>query len=366
MRAAVLFDGTGQLEIVDIEHDDPIDREIVVATGTVGLCHSDYHVIDGTLTRPRPMVPGHEAAGVVIAVGPAVRSVSVGDHVVTCLVMGCRECEACVAGVPTQCTRPAATKRPSGSRPRLTYNGAPVGVMSNIGGLTERMLIDERAVVVVPSSLSFTLAPLFGCAVVTGLGTVFNVANVQAGETVAVIGCGGVGLNVIQGARIAGASRIIAVDRNPQQFDLARQLGATDTVDASQSDPVAAVRDLTNGGVDHAVEVVGRESTVQQAFDMAAPGRRAYLVGIFPDTGTVTLPTTAFRRGKSMVGVFMGDTNPVVDIPRYVELLGQSKLDVASMVSRVLPLDQVNEGFAAMVRGEGARTIIQFQSEDAS
>jgi S-(hydroxymethyl)glutathione dehydrogenase / alcohol dehydrogenase len=360
MRAAVLFDGTDQLEIVDVEHDDPRGREILVHTHAVGLCHSDYHVMDGTLDRPRPMIPGHEAAGVVLAVGPKVTSLSVGDHVVTCLVMGCRECPSCEAGVPTQCTQPAATKRPPGEPPRLTMNGKPIGVMSNIGGLAERILLDERAVVVVPKDLNFTLAPLFGCAVVTGLGSVLNVANVQRGETVAVIGCGGVGLNVIQGARIAGASRVIAVDRNPDKFDLARRLGATDTIDASAGDAVVALQALVGAGVHHAFEVVGREATVQQALDMAAPGHTAYLLGIFPDTGTVTLPTTAFRRGKSMVGVFMGSTQPLIDIPRYIDMLTARQLDVESMVSSVLTLDQVNDGFAAMARADGARTVIRF------
>jgi S-(hydroxymethyl)glutathione dehydrogenase / alcohol dehydrogenase len=360
MRAAVLFEGTDQLEICDVEHDDPIGREILVETRSVGLCHSDYHVMDGTLTRPRPMIPGHEAAGVVLAVGPDVNSVSVGDHVVTCLVMGCRECVACSAGIPTQCLQPTATKRAKGEPPRLTLDGKPLGVMSNIGGLAERILLDERAVVVIPSTLDFTLAPLFGCAVVTGLGSVLNVANVQAGETVAVIGCGGVGLNVIQGARIAGASRVIAVDRNPDKFELARKLGATDTIDASAGDAVAALQELVGVGVHHAFEVVGREATVQQAFDMAAPGHNAYLVGIFPDNGTVTLPTTAFRRGKSMVGVFMGSTQPLIDIPRYIDMLVARDLDLESMVSSVLTLDQVNDGFAAMARADGARTVIRF------
>ena len=360
MRAAVLFEGTDQLEIVDVEHDEPRGREILVKTEAVGLCHSDYHVMDGTLVRSRPMIPGHEAAGVVIAVGPDVTSVSVGDHVVTCLVMGCRDCPACSAGMPTQCSQPTATKRAAGLPPRLTVSGKPVGVMSNIGALAERMVLDERAVVVVPSSLSLTLAPLFGCAVVTGLGAVMNIAHVQPGESVAVVGCGGIGLNVIQGARIAGAGRIIAVDRNPAKFELARQLGATDTIDASAGDPVVALRDLVGAGVHHAFEVVGQEATVQQALDMAAPGANAYLVGIFGDDATVTLPATAFRRGKSMVGVFMGATEPLVDIPRYVDLLTSHELDLASMVSNVITLDQVNEGFTAMLRADGARTVVRF------
>ena len=360
MRAAVLFDGTDRLEVVEVEHDDPRDREILVATEAVGLCHSDYHVIDGTLVRPKPMIPGHEAAGVVIALGPKVTSVQVGDHIVTCLVMGCRECERCLAGEPTRCLRPEATKRAVDTPPRLHIKGQRVGQMSNIGGLAERILLDERAVVVVPKSLPFLLAPLFGCAVVTGLGSVLNIAHVTPGQTVAVIGCGGVGLNVIQGARIAGAGRIIAIDRNPDKFSLATHLGATDTIDASAHDAVAALRALVGAGVDHAFEVVGRQDTVQQALDMAAPGRAAYLMGIFGDDAEITFPITSFRRGKSMVGVFMGDTQPTVDIPRYVDMMHDGHLDIESMISNVLTLDQVNEGFDAMARADGARTVIRF------
>jgi S-(hydroxymethyl)glutathione dehydrogenase / alcohol dehydrogenase len=360
MRAAVLFEGTTRLEIVDVGHDDPQGREVLIATEAVGLCHSDYHYIDGTLNRPRPVILGHEAAGIVVAVGPEVNSVSVGDHVVTCLVMGCRECERCRAGEPTACTNPTATKRAADQPPRLHIAGKPVGQMANIGGLAERILVDERAVVAMPKSLPWTLAPLFGCAVVTGMGAALNVAKIQQGDTVAVIGCGGVGLNVIQGARIAGASRIIAIDRNPDKFTLAKLLGATDTVNASSSDPVAAVKAMVSQGVDHAFEVIGRESTIQQALDMAAINRNAYLLGIFPDDANVSFPATAFRRGKSVIGVFMGATNPVVDIPRYVEMMGKHQLNIESMVSRELSLDEVNDGFDAMARADGARTVIRF------
>jgi S-(hydroxymethyl)glutathione dehydrogenase/alcohol dehydrogenase len=358
MRAALLREGSATLALEEVALAEPVGREVVVRTAAVGLCHSDYHVVDGTLVRPRPILLGHEAAGVVAAVGPEVRTVAVGDHVVTCLVMGCGDCARCDAGDPARCSRPDATRRVRGAPARLTCDGQPVGVMTNIGALAESMLVDERALTVVPSTVPFRLACLLGCAVVTGLGAVFNVARVQPGETVAVIGCGGVGLNVVQGARIAGARRIVAIDLNPGKLQLARRLGATDVIDGSGGDPLAAALAIVGDGVDHAFEVVGRPSTVRQAHELAAPGRRAYALGIQSDDAEVTLSALGLRRGKSLTGVFMGDTVPSRDIPRYVELWQRGELDLESMVSNEVSLDAVNDGFARMADGATARTVV--------
>ena len=360
MRAAVLLDDSDQLDIADVDHDEPIGREILMRSVAAGLCHSDYHYLDGTLNRSRPVILGHEGAGIVEAIGPDVRDIRVGDHVVTCLVMGCGECIRCIAGEPTACLQPQVTKRPSGARPRLTLDGVSVGQMANVGSLADHILLDERAVTAVNTDIPMELACILGCAVVTGLGAVLNTADVQPGESVAVIGCGGVGLNVIQGARLAGATTIIAIDANPGKLDRARQLGATDTIDASAGDSVAAVRDITGPGADHVFEVVGRPALVRQAFEMAAPGRSAYLVGIQSDDAELTLPVTGFRRGKKMVGVFMGATNPRIDIPRYADLWRSGQLDLSGMISHTLPLEDVNRGFAMMLSGESARTVIKF------
>ncbi len=360
MRAAVLLDGSDQLDITDVEHDEPIGREILMRSVAAGLCHSDYHYLDGTLNRPRPVILGHEGAGVVEAVGPDVRDISVGDHVVTCLVMGCGECSRCVAGEPTTCLQPQVTKRPSAHRPRLTLDGVSVGQMANVGSLADHILLDERAVTAVNTDIPMELACILGCAVVTGVGAVLNTADVQPGESVAVIGCGGVGLNVIQGARLAKAAIIIAIDANAAKLERARQLGATHTVDASAVDTVAAVREITGPGADHVFEVVGRPALVRQAFEMAAPGRNAYLVGIQADDAELALPVTGFRRGKKMIGVFMGDTDPRVDIPRYADLWRSGQLDLSGMISHTLALEDVNRGFAMMLSGESARTVITF------
>lgn len=360
MRASVLLDGSDQLVIAAVEHDEPIGREILMRTVAAGLCHSDYHYLDGTLHRRRPVILGHEGAGVVEAIGPDVRDIRVGDHVVTCLVMGCGECVRCGAGEPTTCLNPGVTKRAKGERPRLTLDGEDVGQMANIGSLADQILLDERAVTPINNDIPLELACILGCAVVTGLGAALNTADVQPGESVAVIGCGGVGLNIIQGARLAGARQIIAIDANPAKLARAQQLGATDTIDASSVDAISAVLEITGAGADHAFEVVGRPALVRQAFEMAAPGRSAYLVGIQSDDAELTLPVTGFRRGKKMVGVFMGNTDPRHDIPRYADLWRSGQLDLGGMISHTLPLEDVNHGFAMMMSGESARTVIKF------
>jgi S-(hydroxymethyl)glutathione dehydrogenase / alcohol dehydrogenase len=230
--------------------------------------------------------------------------------------------------------------------------------MGGIGALADQVIMDERGLIAIPSDMPAPLAAILGCAVVTGLGAAFNVAKIQPGDTVAIIGCGGVGLNVLQGARISGAARIIAIDLSAEKLDLARRLGATDAINASDGDPVGAVQSLTGGGVDHAFEVIGRPATLAQAFEMARVGGTAYLVGVMPDDAVAQVSAMGLRRGKSLKGVFMGNGDPHLDIPRAVNLWQRGLLDLESMVSRTLPLDEVNEGFAALARGEVARAVV--------
>ena len=359
--AALLDDGSDDLVVTDIEVDTPGAREVAVRTLATGLCHSDLHYIDGVLNRPRPVLLGHEAVGIVEAVGPGVESVAVGDRVVTCLVVGCGTCARCEQGEPFVCANPNATRRPRGAPPRHALpDGRAIGTMANIGSFSDQMLVDERALVRIPESMPPTLAAIVGCAVVTGLGSVFNVARVRPTDTVAVIGCGGVGLNVVQGARIAGASRIVAIDVSPSKLELARKVGATDTIDASQDDAVAAVLALTGEGVDHAFEVIGRPDTARQAFEMAAPGRRAYIVGVFADDAELQLPALPLRRGKSLVGVFMGATRPASTSPS-TSSSGSEGCSTSSRWSRTcIALEDVNRGFSALKRGEVARAVISF------
>ncbi len=361
MRAACLVDNHRDLVITDVRIDQPAPREVLVRTAAVGVCHSDLHLLDGTLQRPRPMVLGHEAAGVVEAVGSAVTDFAVGDHVVTCLVVPCGECRRCLAGEQHLCANTAATRRPAGDAPRIANGAQAVGQMAAVGALAERMLVHEHALTTVPADMPLHLAALLGCAVVTGLGSVLNVAQVQPGQSVAVIGCGGIGLAIVQGARIAGASTIIAVDVSAEKLTLAGKLGATHVVNAAGFDPVAEVLAHCHGGVDHAFEAIGRPATVQQALAMVAAGRSAYVVGLLPDGGAVTVGADTLRAAKRLEGVFMGSTQPRRDIPAYVKYWRDGALDLQSMVSATLTLDQVNEGFAALAEGRVARAVVVFE-----
>jgi S-(hydroxymethyl)glutathione dehydrogenase / alcohol dehydrogenase len=352
MKAACLLDGTDTLQIVDLELDAPGPHEVILSTRAVGLCHSDLHVLDGSLTRPRPLVLGHEAAGVVVAVGSAVERLRPGMHVITCLVMGCGACRNCERGAPTLCLDSTATKRPG----RLLLNGAPVGQMAGIGALAEMMLVDERAIVAIPDSMPFNTAALLGCAVVTGLGSVFNVAKVQPGDSVAVIGCGGIGLNLIQASRIAGAGRIAAIDVNDAKIDHARRLGATQGINSASGD----ITSLAGGGFDHVFEAVGRPSTVAQAIDLTEPGGTTNVVGVLPDGSEAVISAKALRSSKTVRGIFMGATQPRADVPRYIQFWERGQLDLDGMISTVLSLDEVNDGFAALARGEVARAVVSF------
>ena len=359
MRAAMLRDGSNDLIIEEIGYTALARREVRVATAACGLCHSDLHVLNGILVRPRPHLLGHEAAGIVEEIGSGVTSVAVGDHVVTCLVQGCGTCRRCERGEPIGCTNPNATRRTAGEGTRLrTADGLGITVMGNVGGLTEQIVIDERGLVVIPDDMPMELAAILGCAVVTGLGAVFNVAKVQPGDSVAVLGCGGVGLNVIQGARIAGASQIIAIDVSDNKLSTATKLGATDVVNAAQVDPIEAVLGLSSGGVDHAFEVIGRPVTAQQVMLMVAPGRTAYVLGVMADDATFEVTSEFTKRGRSMVGVFMGSTRPRVDIPRYIEMWRCGQLDLDGMISRRLSLEDVNDGFRALAAGEVSRAVV--------
>lgn len=363
MRAAVLNERPGKLSIEDIEIDAPVAGEIAIKVAASGLCHSDIHCMDGALTRPPvPAILGHELSGVVTEVGQGVRGFEVGDHVVACLSMSCGACALCLSGQAWLCIDKAATARPEGAPSVRSRNGEPVSAHCNLGGMAEYVVAHESQFVVIDKAMPLDIACILGCATVTGFGAVTRSAQVKVGETVAVLGCGGIGFNIIQGARISGASKIIAVDLNPAKLGTARELGATHVVDASARDAVAQVKELTGGvGVDHAFEAIGLTQTVRQSFAMARVGGAAYVVGVLPAGGTVEIPTDdLWGGGKRLQGVVMGSNNFKVDIPAYVDLYLQGRLDLEKMISRRLTLDEVNEGYDALLRGEVNRSIVVF------
>lgn len=344
----------------------PGPHEVLIQTAAAGLCHSDQHVLDGSLVMPTPVVLGHESAGVVQAVGSQVSYVKPGDHVITCPSVFCGQCEFCLGGRPALCDHVGLERGPD-EPPRLSQHGSACIPFAGLGGLAEEMLVHEHAVAKIRDDMPLDRAALIGCAVTTGVGAVFRTARVEAGSTVAVIGCGGVGLNCVQGAVLAGASRIVAVDTNPFKLDLATKFGATDVVNPAGADPVDQVRALLPGGaspagagVDYAFEAIGTKRTAEQAFGMLKKGGTATVIGVMPSGTTIELPGTDFLREKKIQGSLMGSNRFRQDMPRYIDLYLEGRLKLDELVSARIDLPAVNDGFAAMVRGEVARSVIVF------
>jgi S-(hydroxymethyl)glutathione dehydrogenase/alcohol dehydrogenase len=359
MKAAVLEQIPSDLVIDEIEIDKPTGREVLVRTAATGVCHSDLHFVEGKYPFMTPCVLGHEAAGVVEAVGDDVTHVQPGDHVITCLSLFCGQCEYCLAGRPNLCAR-TSVRRPDGSGPRLSRGGEPIHQFADLSSFAEMMLTHENAMVKIRDDMPLDRAALIGCGVTTGLGAVFRTARVEPGETVAVIGCGGIGLNCVQGARIAGAARIIAVDMLPGKLEMARNFGATDVVNASEGDPVAQVKELSGGGVHHAFEAIGLKQTAEQAFSMLARGGTATVIGMIPFGTKVELDGFEFLSEKRMQGSNMGSNRFRVDMPRYIEMYLQGRLMLDELVSARIPLEDVNQAFDVMRKGEIARSVIVF------
>jgi S-(hydroxymethyl)glutathione dehydrogenase/alcohol dehydrogenase len=350
------------LELENVQIDEPGPGEVLLRTVASGICHSDLHVIEGDLPVPPPCILGHEPAGIVEVVGAGVSGFAPGDHVIGCLTAWCGVCKFCTQGRPYLCPTQFAG-RPPGAKPRLAgSNGAPIGQFANLSSFAERMLCPERSLVKIRDDMPLDRASLIGCGVTTGLGAVLNTVHVPAGASVVVIGCGGVGLAAIQGARIVGAGRIIAVDAQPWKFELARALGATDCVDPKAGDPVAAVHQLTGGGADFAFECIGLVPTVQQAVAMTGRGGTAVLVGVVPITQLVPISAADLTlQEKKITGSYMGSNRFRFDMPRYVDFYLDGRLKLDEMISSRIALDQVNEAFERMRKGQAARQVIVFE-----
>lgn len=310
---------------------------------------------------PVPMVLGHEGAGVIEAVGAGVTTVRPGDRVVTTLSDFCGQCRFCVSGRPYLC-RQLGRGRAGGEPPRVTHNGEAITPFCGVGSFAERIVVNARAVARVGDDIGLDRAALLGCGVLTGLGAALRTAKVEVGESVAVLGCGGVGLSVIQGARIAGATRIIAIDPVAGKRDLARELGATDVVDPTAIEVPEYVVEMTSGGVDHAFEVVGMAATIEQAFAMLGRGGSATVVGAAAGDVSIRLPASALMIDRRIQGSWMGSNRFQVDVPAYVELYLQGRLLLDELVSARLSLDELGLAWSALRGGEAARSVILFDS----
>ena len=359
MKAAVLREVNQPLEIEDIQHGDPGPREVLVRTAAAGVCHSDLHFQNGSYPYPLPTVLGHESAGVVEAVGSDVTYVKPGDHVITCLSAFCGHCEYCLTGHMSLCQEPELRRGPD-EPSRLSKDGEHLEQFLNLSSFAEYMLLHEHAIAKIRDDMPFDRACLIGCGVTTGVGAVIHTAAVEPGATVAVIGCGGVGLSCINGAAIAGASRIIAIDTLASKLELARKFGATDVVDASQDDPIQAVRELTGGGVHYSFEAIGLKVSAEQAFKMIRRGGTATIIGMIPVGTMVEIHGPEFLGEKKLQGSNMGSNRFRVDMPRFVDFYLAGKLHLDDMISGRIQLADVNDAFKQLETGEVARNVIVF------
>ncbi|HLH67378.1 MAG TPA: Zn-dependent alcohol dehydrogenase [Solirubrobacteraceae bacterium] len=364
-RAAVLRAPGRPLEVQELEVSEPGAEEVLVRLVASGVCHSDYHVQLGEWAAPMPIVLGHEGAGVVAAVGERVQGLQVGDSVVLSWSPSCRRCEWCVSGRPQLCSQAEAFAYRSvmaDGTTRLRRGDEAVHAYLALGTFGEYAVVHESAAIRVAGSVALEAAALVGCAVATGFGAVVNTARVPAGASVAIIGCGGVGLSAVQGARATAAGPIIAVDLHDEKLDLARSLGATHGVHAGREDPVAAVRAITGGrGVDFALEAIGLPRAIEQAVEMLAAGGSAVLVGQAPDDSRISVdPLRISDRELRIIGCNYGSCRPPVDFPRLLDLCARGVIDLEAMISRRIGLEDVNHAFAAMGAGEGLRSVIVY------
>ena len=359
MKAAVFREVNVPMEIEEVTVSKPGPREVLIRTKAAGICHSDMHFFNGSYPGKLPMVLGHESAGVVEQVGSDVHYVKPGDHVITCLSVFCGHCDQCLTGHLSLCQEPEMS-RGKEEEPRISHNDQPLTPFAQLGSFAEMMLVHEHALVKVREDMPMDRAALIGCGVTTGIGAVIHTAAVEPGSTVAVIGCGGIGLSAINGAALAGASRIIAVDMVASKLELARKFGATELVDASDGESVQKVIEMTGGGVHYSFEAIGLKATAEQAFQMLRPGGTATVIGMIPPGQMVEVHGVDFLAEKKIQGSMMGSNRFRVDMPRFVDFYLQGKLHLDDMISNRIALSDINEGMAALKTGEIARSVIMF------
>ncbi len=350
------------LEVVDLDLAPPGRGELLVRIVAAGLCHSDLSVIDGSRPRPVPMAIGHEAAGVVEALGEGVTDLSPGDHVVLVFVPSCGRCGLCASGRPALC-EPGAKANGAGTllsgERRLSFRAEPVNHHLGVSAFASHAVVARESCVKIDPALPLELAALFGCAVLTGVGAVVNTARVEPGASVAIVGLGGVGLSAVLGAKVAGARQIVAVDLSDEKLVFARALGATDTVNAGTPDAVRTIRSLTGGGVEVAFEMAGAVPALELAYGVTARGGTTVTAGLpHPDKRMALAPVTLVAEERTLKGPYIGSAAPLRDVPRYIALFLAGKLAVDALLTHRLTLEEINEGFDRLRDGIGVRQVV--------
>ena len=372
MKAAVLretgakrpYSTSQPIHIEEVEIDPPQPGELLVKIAGGGLCHSDLSIINGNRARPMPLVLGHEGAGEVVEVGAGVRDIKVGDPIIFQFSASCGVCQNCLSGRPQLCethdkARAKGHLMAGGSRLKDS-KGVEIAHQSGVSCFAEYAVVDRGTAVKVDKDLPLADAAIFGCAVMTGVGAVLNTARIRAGDTVACVGLGGVGLNGLLGAKLAGAEKIIAVDISDDKLGLARQLGATHTVNARDENHVEQIKELTNGGVDYAFEFSGSVAATETCYKSIRIGGEVIVVGLAPSNSLFSFnPSDIVNSEKAIRGSYMGSCVPVRDIPRYIELYRQGKLPVDKLINKSIGFDKINDGFDQLTDGLVIRQILE-------
>ena len=362
MKAAVLYEAGKPLQVEDVELDEPQGREVLVRLAASGVCHSDLHFMKGEMPAPMPVVVGHEGAGIVERVGPGVTMLQPGDHVVLMVSFSCGRCRYCVEGRPTMCVENLPIMMmgslPGGAK-RLRKGDQELSHLFGLATFAEYTVVHERSAVKVCDDAPLEVACLLGCGVSTGIGAATNTAGVRPGESIAVYGCGGVGLSAVMGARLAGAGKVIAVDTLDRKLEMARELGADYLVNASSEDPQAKVMELTGGGADCAIECIGNVEVMSKALGSIHNGGKCVVAGMAPLGSMLTVAPFELLLGKTITGSVQGGIRPSVDIPRYVDLFMAGKLPIDKLITRSYSLDELNDAFEALEKGEVIRSVMK-------
>jgi S-(hydroxymethyl)glutathione dehydrogenase / alcohol dehydrogenase len=362
-RAAVLYEAGQPAVIEEITLDPPRRGEILVRMVAAGVCHSDMHVRDGLISEPMPLVLGHEGMGVVVEVGEGVSQFCPGDHVVLTLVPACGTCYFCRRGEPHMCTTSAEMAGKGVLRDgtsRMHKDGQTLHYFNSVSCFSEYIVVPEEGAVKIPEDTPVEVAAVLGCAVVTGVGAVERTAHVRPGESVAVIGCGGVGLNVIQAASLSGAYPVVAIDIRAEKLALAQTFGATHGINSREQDAESFIREITPYGIDWAFEVLGNTRTIEQAWGLIRPGGTVVVVGLAPRGSKVSLPAFDFISEKNIRGCFYGSSHFHADVPVILNRIQAGRMRTDGMVSHNATLDDLELAFDRLRNGDGARTILRF------
>ncbi|MCV3765867.1 zinc-dependent alcohol dehydrogenase family protein [Rhizobium sp. TRM95796] len=364
MGAARPYQDSKPLDIVEVDLDEPGAGEVRVKMAAAGLCHSDLSVINGDRPRDMPVALGHEASGVIEAVGPGVARFAPGDHVVLVFVPSCGHCVPCASGRPALCEPGAAAAAKGtliGGARRLRYKGEPINHHIGVSAFSTHAVVSENSCVKIDKSIPLDRAALLGCAVLTGVGAVLNSGELKMGQSCAVIGLGGVGLAGLLGAIAAGAETVIAVDTAESKRTFAKTLGATHVVDPTSDNAVAEIKDLTGGGVDLAVELAGAAPALKFAYDITRRGGTTVTGGLPNPKAELNIPAVSLTVGEqTLKGSYVGSCVPVRDIPRFAAMMQSGRLPIEKLMTHTISLDDINEGFERLASGEAIRQVVLF------